>query len=202
MLIKSQLRRIFKESSLLLKCGQKTIENGIPLIFLFAVFIPASIPSWFSVSSGIFLCCVAVAVIFRSVWVELLIRVFLYGLLPLVLFQSMQQVAPWMGHKVLQTYAFSYAIVTFATVMVLKLTRRKQGFQMTPTDFLIVILAIVLPNLSIPAIESLHLGFWGTCLIVCFFTVEVLIGELRHKTSRLALMLLPALGVLTVRGLI
>lgn len=199
-LVKRELRRRFKETSLALKCIQRMIENGLPLLVLFTVCIPAKIPAWLSLSSGVFMCGLALTIMMGKGWGEQMIRVFLYGLLPLVMYQGALQTAAWAGKMTLAGYAFLHLVVALASVVLLKLTRRKKGFQATPTDFLIVAVAVGLPNIPLPYLESLHLGFWGACLLVMFFAYEIVLGELRHEVSSLGYMLLPALAVLTVRG--
>ncbi len=199
-LVKRELRRRFRKASIVLQCMQKTVESGLPLIVLLTVFLPADIPVWLSASSGVVMCGIVLTTVMGNGWEEKVIRIFLYGLLPLIMYQGTIQVAPWAGKVTLVSYAALYLVIVFASVLLVKLTRRTKGFQVTPTDFLIIAVALVLPNIPLPHLESMHLAFWSTCLIVLFFAFEVLIGELRYEVSKLGYMLLPALGVLTVRG--
>ncbi|PIE73883.1 MAG: glycosyl transferase [Deltaproteobacteria bacterium] len=197
---KKWLRRTIRERFLAIKIVHKVTEYGVPLILLFTVLLPAEIPFWLGVISGILLCGLAAASICSGIWAERVLRLMLYGLLPLVLYQAALQVMPWAGKLVINSYALVHMLVALAAVMVLNLTRRKKGFKATPTDFLIVCFAVILPFLPMPEIETLHLHFWGTCLIVYFFVVEVLVGELRGNVKPLGFTLVPALSVLAVRG--
>ena len=106
-----------------------------------------------------------------------------------------------MNTTLLAWYSGLYILIGFAAVLVHKLTRREQGFHLTPTDFLIFFLFLTVLNWSDPAIKDLDLDVWLTLLIVFFFSIEVLIGELRDKCTPLLTALLPGIAVVAVRGL-
>jgi UDP-GlcNAc:undecaprenyl-phosphate GlcNAc-1-phosphate transferase len=69
-------------------------------------------------------------------------------------------------------------------------------------DFLIIVIALVVPNLPDPRIQNLHMGFLAAKIIVMFFGFEVLVGELRGQFNRLAAVVLSSLVVVAVRGLL
>jgi UDP-GlcNAc:undecaprenyl-phosphate GlcNAc-1-phosphate transferase len=69
-------------------------------------------------------------------------------------------------------------------------------------DFLILFIALVLPNLPDAQIRSYNMGLLAAKIIVLFFTCEVLIGELRGRVNRLGLATVGALVIMSVRGFI
>ncbi|UCD77252.1 MAG: hypothetical protein JSW26_17720, partial [Desulfobacterales bacterium] len=95
-----------------------------------------------------------------------------------------------------------FLMLALFVVLTLKFTRRKKGFRVTPMDFLILFIAIVVPNLPDPRIQSLQMGFLATKMIVLFFSFEVLIGELRGEIKRQGVATLVALLLVAVRGVI
>jgi hypothetical protein len=88
------------------------------------------------------------------------------------------------------------------TVMTLKFTRRQKGFKATPMDFLILVIALVVPSLPERFIDAPHMGFIAVKLIVLYFSFEVLTGELRGELRKIALGMLTALVLLAVRGVV
>lgn len=70
--------------------------------------------------------------------------------------------------------------------MTLKLTRRRKGFKATPMDFLILFIALVVPNLPGLGITGHHLGLMTAQIIIILFSYEVLIGELRNDSRGFA----------------
>ena len=93
-------------------------------------------------------------------------------------------------------------VLALFVVMTLKFTRRRKGFRATPLDFLILVIALVVPNLPDPQIRSFNMGFLAAKIIVMFFSFEVLLGELRGEMNRLAVSTLAALLIVAVKGLI
>jgi UDP-GlcNAc:undecaprenyl-phosphate GlcNAc-1-phosphate transferase len=93
-----------------------------------------------------------------------------------------------------------FGVLALFTVLTLKFTRRQKGFKATPMDFLILVIALVVPNLPDPMIRSVHMGELAVKIIVLFFSFEVLLGELRGSTTRLTLGMLAGLALLAVRG--
>ncbi len=82
-------------------------------------------------------------------------------------------------------------------LLTLKFIRRRKGFKATPMDFLILVIALVVPNLPDPTIQSFHMGF----LAVKIFSFEVRVGELRGQMARPGVGTFAALLVVAARGL-
>jgi len=186
---------------LLLSGAQGVVEYGVPLIFFITTMLPASIWPVTSAIGGGILLAMLVKGIRHTQWGILLIRFASYIVLPLLFLHCQQAMAPWGGSTAFSMYAGLYGILACGAMLLLKFTRRKRGFQLTPTDFLIVSVALIVPNLPDPVIETLQLGVWITYLVVFCFSVEVLLGELRGTLSRLEFMLVPSFAVLVVRGI-
>jgi len=67
-------------------------------------------------------------------------------------------------------------------------------------DFLILFIALIVPNLPDAQIKGYHLGMIATKIIVLFFSFDVLIGELRGKLGRLVFGILIAMIAFAVKG--
>jgi UDP-GlcNAc:undecaprenyl-phosphate GlcNAc-1-phosphate transferase len=90
--------------------------------------------------------------------------------------------------------------LVFFAVFTLKATRRREGFKLSPLDFIILFVAVLVPNLPDPAIRHFHLGLLAVKIIVIFFVFEVLIGELRGQLKRLGGGVVVALTVLVAKS--
>jgi len=95
-----------------------------------------------------------------------------------------------------------FGALAFFMVMTLKFTRRQKGFKATPMDFLILVIALVVPNLPDPMIRGVQMGELAAKIIVLFFSFEVLLGELRGSMNRLTLGVLAGLALLALRGIV
>ena len=67
-------------------------------------------------------------------------------------------------------------------------------------DFLILVIALVVPNLPDRFIGELRLGVVAVKLIVLYFGFEVLAGELRGDLRKISLGLLAVLALVAARG--
>jgi UDP-GlcNAc:undecaprenyl-phosphate/decaprenyl-phosphate GlcNAc-1-phosphate transferase len=123
-----------------------------------------------------------------------------YLMVPMVLSLGRIEPAGWATQAMLAVYDYAFGALALFTVMTLKFTRREKGFKATPMDFLILLIALVAPNLPDSYIDGLHKGYVAVKLIVLYFSFEVLIGELRGDLRKIALGVLAALVLLAVRG--
>jgi UDP-GlcNAc:undecaprenyl-phosphate GlcNAc-1-phosphate transferase len=67
-------------------------------------------------------------------------------------------------------------------------------------DFLIILIALVVPNLPEPSIRSVGMGSFAATLIIMYFALEVLLGELRGNIAKPMIGILAALGLLIIRS--
>jgi len=129
------------------------------------------------------------------------LRLSFYLMVPLLLRLGLLDMVSWMNNNIILLYNLSFGVLALFVVLTLKFTRRQKGFKVTPIDFLILVIALVLPNLPDPQIQSIGMGFLTTKIIVFFFSFEVLIGELRGKLTQLSMANVVALLVVSLKGL-
>jgi UDP-GlcNAc:undecaprenyl-phosphate GlcNAc-1-phosphate transferase len=86
-------------------------------------------------------------------------------------------------------------------LLVVKYSRRIKGFKVTTMDFLIIFIAVVVPNLPDHSIQSYQLGQLAVKIVVILFSYEVLIKELRGRFESLVFATLAALILISSRGL-
>jgi UDP-GlcNAc:undecaprenyl-phosphate GlcNAc-1-phosphate transferase len=125
----------------------------------------------------------------------------LYLTIPLVLFLIEEGQAAWISAGMFRLYHLSFGIVAFFVLLSVKFSRRTKGFRMNTMDFLIIFIAVVVPNLPDQLIQSRHLGLLAVEVIVLLFSYEVLITEIREKFDALTVSTLVALIVLGLRGI-
>jgi len=193
---------IIKEKQILTKVSFHIVEIAVPLLLIFSCLLPARIPFYCSVIALV-LCGITIATwVFMTNWLAGVLRLSFYLLAPLTLRLGQIDTVPWMTIRTAVVYNLSFLALALFVVLTLKFTRREKGFKVTPMDFLILVIAIVVPNLPDPSIQSLQMGFLATQMIVLFFSFEVLIGELRGQFKRLAAATIIALLLVAVRAVI
>jgi UDP-GlcNAc:undecaprenyl-phosphate GlcNAc-1-phosphate transferase len=140
--------------------------------------------------------------VLRWQWVNPAMRIAFYLMVPLVLSLGRVEPGQWVTAVLLSAYEYAYAALAFFTVMTLKFTRRQKGFKATPMDFLILLIALVVPNLPEGFIGGGRMGVTAVKLIVFYFSFEVLVGELRGELRKIAIGLLAGLGLVALRAVL
>jgi len=200
-LIKGRLR-VLKEKNILIKVAFRVVEFGVPGLLIMTCLLPAETPAYIS---WIFLALAALTAatwIFMKPWLIGMLRVAFYLMVPLIVRLGKVSPAAWMNDRAMQLYNLSFVALMLFVVLTLKFTRRTSGFKATPLDYLILMLALVVPNLPDPRLQSLNMGFLAVKVIVFYFSFEVLVGELRGRLTRPAAATIAALLLVAFRGLI
>lgn len=98
-------------------------------------------------------------------------------------------------------YRIAYGVLALLSILTLKFSTRTSGFRTSPADFLIVFIALVVPNLPDPHIQSLHMGLVAAKIIVLVFAGEVILGEVRNKLNRMAALIVLVLAIVGIRAI-
>jgi UDP-GlcNAc:undecaprenyl-phosphate/decaprenyl-phosphate GlcNAc-1-phosphate transferase len=100
----------------------------------------------------------------------------------------------------------SYNIINWLFVLlVIAFTLRvrfshEKTFQMTPLDYLVIILVLIIPNLPEVHLEDSGIGEMAVKLIVLFYASEAVIGLKKHNCNLIRLGTFATLSILIIRG--
>jgi UDP-GlcNAc:undecaprenyl-phosphate GlcNAc-1-phosphate transferase len=137
----------------------------------------------------------------KKVWASTIIEVSIFLMIPFLIYLG-ETDAIYLADTVLEkAYTFSFGLLIVFVLLTLKFSRR-HGFRSTPMDFLILFVALVVPNLPDPRIQTWQMGLVAAKIVVLFFTYEVLKGELRLDTKRLGVTGVLVLLVISIRGFV
>jgi UDP-GlcNAc:undecaprenyl-phosphate GlcNAc-1-phosphate transferase len=199
--IKGKLR-VLREKQLIIKVCFRILEFGTYSLLVFTCLVPATVPGYVPWLTLALLVLLVTARVFKKGWMGGALQLSLYLLIPFVIYLSESNTALWMHNPLVRPYNLSFGVLALLVILTLKFTRRTKGFKVTPMDFLILFIALVLPNLPDAQIRSYNMGLLAVKIIVLFFTCEVLIGELRGRVNRLGLATVGALAIMSVRGFV
>jgi UDP-GlcNAc:undecaprenyl-phosphate/decaprenyl-phosphate GlcNAc-1-phosphate transferase len=180
--IKEKLRIIFREEYMTVKASFLVLKLAVPSVFLVSCLIPGEMPAYMSVLAALFGLCLAALLIFRRKLIEGgAIRLFLYLIIPLVLYYGEADRSPLFGDLFITVYDGCLLALMLPAIAVMRFTRRRKGFRTTPMDFLLFLIAVsvaVMPGFSG---VSTHMKLLAAKIIVLFFAYEVLAGEMRER---------------------
>ncbi|HEX7513603.1 MAG TPA: MraY family glycosyltransferase [Candidatus Methylomirabilis sp.] len=179
----------------------RSLEIGLPVLLVVTCLLPADLPAYVTPGAALFLALILAVWWFRKDRLGDVVRMALYLLIPFVVYQSTNDRVAWVGGTTLLVYRLSFGALALLDIAVSKLSRRKDGFKSTPLDFLIVFLAVVVPNLPEQNLRAYSMGLVAAKTIVFYFSFEVLMAEQRSRHESLAAATVAALAVLIVKGL-
>jgi len=196
--LSSKLRRLKMEGTII-RPSFRLFEIGIPLLLFITCLLAGSPPLYISVT------CAVMSVIVLLVWyfhrdsLETAVRFVIYILVPFAVYLSDDRLSTIMSASVVRFYNLSFGIFAVLIILITKFSRRQKGFHSSPMDFLIIILALVVPNMPDEKIQEYQLGLVAAKIILLYFSYEVLLAELRRKYKRVALATIASLLVLTLK---
>jgi UDP-GlcNAc:undecaprenyl-phosphate GlcNAc-1-phosphate transferase len=199
--IKGKLRKL-KEKNTLIRVSFKVVQVGVPSLLLLSCFLPADIPRYLSLISLLFVGLMVVLWLTKKRWVDGVTQVSLFFLIPFVIYLGEKDMVTWMNGDLTKLYTLSFGFLVIFLILTVKFSRRKSGFQTNPMDFLILFIALVIPNLPEEHIQDYALGLVAAKVIILFFGCEVLMRELRGELKGFAPPAVAALAIVAVRGLL
>jgi UDP-GlcNAc:undecaprenyl-phosphate GlcNAc-1-phosphate transferase len=178
------------------------LKAGLYLLLLVICLLPAKIPVYVSYSVLPFGALILATRIWKNEWLADVLRFTLYLLVPVVVYAGDQAYAAWAAGFPLRLCNMNFAVLALLDIAVSKLSKRRDGFNSTPLDFLILLLAVVVPNLPELGLKENQLGLIAAKIIILYFSFEVVMAELRREFDRFAVVTGVALLVLFVRGIL
>jgi UDP-GlcNAc:undecaprenyl-phosphate GlcNAc-1-phosphate transferase len=199
-IIKGRLR-ILRDEYAIIKFSFQASEIVFIFLLILSCFLPRQINIYFSYSSMAFLFLILLIWFIKKKWAHSIIEISIFLMIPFLVYFGEKDTAYLTQTTIKNAHTLSFGILTIFTLLTLKFTRR-HGFKTTPMDILILIFALVIPNLPDERIQSWQMGLVAAKIVVLFFSYEVLKGELRFKTGKLNITAIIALSIVSLRGFI
>lgn len=199
--VKARLKKL-KESGFFIRIIFKPVEIGITLLLILLCFISARPPVYLSISSAFAVLIFGLVWFLKRNWSKKLLLLLLYLFIPFMIYLSETNDESWinqMNEMVLNVYNLSFFVLGGLGLLVLRVTRRRNGFRVNPMDFLVLFVAM-----GIFLLPELWAGFRLSAIkiIILFFTYEIVMGESRDKIGAVALSAVIAFSIVAVRGLL
>ena len=194
--VKKRLRRM-REQGMFIRIAFQSLESFTFVLLIVFALAPAEIPRYFSLAAAAGCAILAGVWFLGRRWVRWILNLFLYFFIPFLIYLSDIRMASWIKGAPENLYNLSFLVVAILSFLTLRLTRRKKGFKTTPMDYLLVFLALVL--VALPGLRE-QFGPLGVKMILMFFACEIILGEVRDKLGKPALLTFLAVAVVAVRG--
>jgi UDP-GlcNAc:undecaprenyl-phosphate GlcNAc-1-phosphate transferase len=180
--IKGRLK-ILREKYIIIKTSFRFIEYGLPMLLAISSLLLNDIPGYFAALTGGLSLAMITCLLLRPSLSASALRFGLYLVVPFLIYmvESVVRDLPLVANRL---YHMAFGVMVLFVILTLKFTRRRKGFKTTPMDFLVLFIALLVPNIPDTRIQSLHMGMVAAQIIAFLFGFEVLIGELRGELKR------------------
>jgi len=173
------------------------LKFGIPFIFIISVVLPETIESDMFVLSTVLLVILLLNMAFSKVRISIIEKAVVYILCVLSVYLLQNTSIVESGYYYFINYLFILLAVSFAIKVKFSEDR---SFQVTPLDFLVVSLVVVVPNIPDLGFEEGHIGEMALKLIVLFYGSEAVMNIMTKKWTLVRIALLSVLAIVVIRG--
>lgn len=191
--------RLLKREGTIIRPSFRLFEFGIPLLLFITCLITTKPSMFISVICALMTALILLTWYFRREKLGVSLRFVLYILIPFAVYLSNDKLTGIMSDPLAHFYNLSFGIFAVLITLISKFSRREKGFHSSPMDFLIIILALVVPNMPDEKLQEYQLGLMAAKIILLYFSYEVLLAELRGKYNRVALATVASLLLLTIK---
>ncbi len=187
--------------TLLLKYLFRLLQVNFALVLLIIVLPVDGIPGWFAglaFGSAVLL---VIGIITRVKFYDLILRMAIYLTLPILVYLGAANVTPfpmclWCDSKII--YGTAFVSLILLSLLLLKFTRRS-GYKSTPLDFLILMVAILVPTITPETLAGVNMGMVVVRIIAVFFAFEVVIEESRGRNRWLEAVVIVLLLIIGIK---
>jgi UDP-GlcNAc:undecaprenyl-phosphate GlcNAc-1-phosphate transferase len=198
-IIKGKLHEL-KENNLLIKISFRFILVSLPLLLLFTCIVPARFPPIMEQMSLVSIILLLGIFLLKKDWLSPIVRTTLFIMIPFVVYFSEVDPGQWISAQMYHIYEVWGVVTILFIILTMKLTRRSDRLKATPLHILILLMALIIPNLPGASAPNFHLGMVAVKIIFFFFGFEVLFGELRDKMNWLGLVSLLSFVTLLLKS--
>jgi UDP-GlcNAc:undecaprenyl-phosphate GlcNAc-1-phosphate transferase len=195
--VTGRLRRL-KDEGVIIWPTFRFFEMGIPVLLLITSLVAKNVPVYISI------CCLLLAGLLLLTWryrrknLKRILQGVLYLLIPFAVYFSDAVLTDSPTSSLTRLYNGAFGVFAVLIIVISKFSRRENGFKSSPMDFLIIIVAIVVPNFPDHKIQEYQVGILAAKIIMLYFSFEVLLAELRVECRWVALATVASLIVLAV----
>jgi UDP-GlcNAc:undecaprenyl-phosphate GlcNAc-1-phosphate transferase len=185
--------RLLKRKGKLIKIAFPFFEYGLPFLLVLTAFLANGVPQSVRLVAGILALFMVVILITAQRYISYLLHPVVYLLIPCAVYFSDRTPSHHLPDLFFPFYNMMFGLFTLLLILISRLSRRSGGFKSTPLDFLVIILALVVPFLATPGNSNHHMVIVVAKIIMLYFCFEVLFAELRKKWRPVAVLTVVAL---------
>jgi len=191
--------RLLKREGIAIKRTFPVFVYGISFLLLSTCFQARHVPPYLMAAVLPLLVVIGLIWMFANPWLARALRMTIYLFVPFAVYLSETSVHQWLDGTPRTMFNTLFGIFAVLILVISKFSRRTGGFKSSPMDFLIIILAVAVPNLPNNNVIDYQYGLIAAKVIMLYFSFEVLLAELRGKYTFITGTIMLSLFVLVTR---
>ena len=191
--------RLIKREGYLIKRTFPLFEYGIPLLLLANCMLAGAAPEYVTFAALFLALVIFVTWFWARRFINGVLRVSFYLTIPFAIYLSETKPVLQLDGMLRTGFTLLFVLFTIMILLISKFSRRQSGFKSSPMDFLIIILAVAIPNLPAQHFQEYQIGLVAAKVIMLYFSFEVLMAEQRGHLHRIALSTALSLVVLAIK---
>jgi UDP-GlcNAc:undecaprenyl-phosphate GlcNAc-1-phosphate transferase len=172
---------------------------GVPLLILATCFLAKDVPAYIVFAALFFALTIGLVHFFAKQWLTWTLRLAIYLLVPFSVYFGETTTRYWLDGTPRTAFNMLFGIFAVLILVISKFSRRTGGFKSSPMDFLIIILAVAIPNMPNSYLLEYQYGLVAAKTIMLYFSFEVLLAELRGRFTYITGTIVVSLLVLATR---
>lgn len=190
--------RLLKREGTVIKRAFPVFVYGIPLLLLATCFLAKDVPPYLVIAALLLVSVIGLVWLLAKQWLTRALRMTIYLFVPFAVYLSETSTNFWLDGAPRTSFNMLFGIFSVLILVISKFSRRTSGFKSSPMDFLIIILAVAVPNLPNNHLQEYQYGLVAAKIIMLYFSFEVLLAELRGRYNFIAGTIVLALLVLAI----
>ena len=191
--------RLLKLEGVAIKRTFPVFMCGIPFLLLATCYLAGDVPRYLMIAALLFISLIGLVWLFAKKWLEMALRATIYLSVPFAVYLSETNTNYMLDGVPGKVFNTMFGIFSVLILIISKFSRRTNGFKSSPMDFLIIILAVAVPNLPNSHLQEYQYGLVAAKTIMLYFSFEVLLAELRGRYNFIAGSIMLSLLVLASR---
>jgi UDP-GlcNAc:undecaprenyl-phosphate GlcNAc-1-phosphate transferase len=191
--------RLLKREGVAIKRTFPVFMCGIPFLLLVTCYLASDVPGYLMMAALLLMSLIGVVWLFAKKWLEMALRVTIYLSVPFAVYLSETSTNSRLDGVPGEVFNTLFGIFSVLILIISKFSRRRNGFKSSPMDFLIIILAVAVPNLPNSHLQEYQYGIVAAKTIMLYFSFEVLLAELRGRYNFIAGTIMLSLLVMATR---
>ena len=198
--IKGKLR-VLKDNKIFIKYCFRAIEYGAPSLLIITSFISTSVPWGYSLGMIVMIILSVGTFFANNIFINnQLLRLLIYLNIPIFTYFANVNIPAWMRGNISVLYNLAFILLLILVLLTIKFSKR-EGFKGTPTDFLILIIAIVIPNLFDERTMYKNTMLITMQILIYLFSFEVIITESRGKMNKIRLLFIGSMIIFVLKNI-